>query len=163
MIHDDLRRARLSSWSLPKANGREIRGSARKQCRIVVHVKYQWYIISICKLRGNEAEVKSPRRRKTLVLNDAGRLFSKNIIAVMCRLLNCDMQWAARAPIYAPAAPFSTLVCLSRTHIISSRCSVRERRIDLEIRKLSQWFSSLNCRSWTYECDLGVSDKIIIR
>lgn len=160
MIHDDLKRARLSSWSLHRANGKEIRGSARKQCRIVVHVKYQWYIISICKLRGNEAEVKYPRRRKSLVLNDAGRLFSKNIIAVICRLLDCDMQWAA---IYAPAAPFSTLVCLSRTYLISSRCSVRERRIDLEIRKLSQWFSSRNCRFWTYEYDLGVSDKIIIR
>lgn len=155
MIHDELRRARLSSRSLHRANGREI-GSARKQSWIIVHVKYHWYIISIYKLRENEAEVKYPRRGRSLVLNDAGRLFSKNIIAVMCRILNCNVQWAAISSCHS----FFTLVCLSRTHLISSRCSGRERRIDLEIRKLSLWFSSLDCRILNRWVWVGVSDKL---
>ena len=37
---------------------------------------------------------------------------------------------------------------LSQTYLISSRCSVR-KRIDLEISKLSQRFSSLHCWFWT--------------
>lgn len=39
MIHDELRRAHISNWTLQRANGREILGCFRKEYRNIVHIQ----------------------------------------------------------------------------------------------------------------------------